>query len=216
MPQCAHSHRQHSPTRATNQKFLVFIRHPELQLKGCHSEPQLKECHVLNPYPEPQLKGYIMNHISRNTKKPTFEASPKPSRPRTLKASKLEAWSLHYCLALLLSHQAKHASRPPGGGHVPPGAKRLCTHWLCVYRLTELTLSPGATCSQPFLILSLSSGEAYLTVKRYTSSCAILVFSKAVDPCFTHLDSWESYLLSIIDTSIMPCDSYTTISLFRT
>jgi len=55
-PQPAHSHLQHSSTRATTQGFLVFIRHPEPQLKRCYSEPQLKEYHVLNPYPEPQLK----------------------------------------------------------------------------------------------------------------------------------------------------------------
>jgi len=55
-PQPTHSHRQPSPTRATTQEFLVFIRNPESQLKGCHSGPQPIECHMLNPYPEPQLK----------------------------------------------------------------------------------------------------------------------------------------------------------------
>jgi len=54
--QPAHSHQQHSPTRATTQRFLVFIRYAEPQLKGSHSRPQPIECHVLNPYPEPQLK----------------------------------------------------------------------------------------------------------------------------------------------------------------
>jgi len=49
----SHSHRQHSPTRATTQEFLVFILHPEPPLKICHSQPQLKECHLLNPYSEP-------------------------------------------------------------------------------------------------------------------------------------------------------------------
>jgi len=87
-PQLAHSHRQHSPTRATTQEFLVFICHPEPQLKKYHSEPQLKECHVLNSYPESQLKGYILSHNSKNTSKPTFEISPKPCRPRISKASK--------------------------------------------------------------------------------------------------------------------------------
>jgi len=56
-PQPAHSH---SPTRATTQELLVFIRLPEPQLKRCYSEPQLKEYHVINPYPEPQLKEYHM------------------------------------------------------------------------------------------------------------------------------------------------------------
>jgi len=66
-PQCAHSHRQHSPTQATTQEFLMFIRHPEPQLKRCYSKPQLKEYHVLNPYPEPQLQGYVPSHNSRDT-----------------------------------------------------------------------------------------------------------------------------------------------------
>ena len=74
-PQQAHSHRQHSQTRATTQEFLVFFCYLEPQLKGHHSEPQLRECHVFNPYPEPQLKGYILSHNSRNTNKPTFEVS---------------------------------------------------------------------------------------------------------------------------------------------
>jgi len=55
-PQPAHSHRQHSPTRATTQRFLVFIRYPEPQLKGSHFGPQPIECHVLNPHPGPQPK----------------------------------------------------------------------------------------------------------------------------------------------------------------
>jgi len=65
--QLTHSHRQHSPTQATTQGFLLFICHPEPQLKRCHFEPQRKECHVFNPYPEPQLKGYVPSHNSRNT-----------------------------------------------------------------------------------------------------------------------------------------------------
>jgi len=48
--------------------------HPEPQLKRCYSEPQLEEYHVLNTYPEPQLKGYVLSHNSRNTSNPTFKA----------------------------------------------------------------------------------------------------------------------------------------------
>jgi len=90
-PQRVHSHQQHWLTRATTQEFLVFICHPEPQLKRCHSEPQ--------------LKGYVSSHNSRNTSKPTFEISPKPCRPRTFKASKL-LLPHQYCLALLTSRQA--------------------------------------------------------------------------------------------------------------
>ncbi|QCE04171.1 hypothetical protein DEO72_LG8g2204 [Vigna unguiculata] len=69
-----HSYRPHSPTRATTQGVLVFIRHPEPQLTRCYSEPQLQEYHVLNPYPEPQLKGYVPSPNSRNSSNLTFEA----------------------------------------------------------------------------------------------------------------------------------------------
>jgi len=40
-------------------------------------EPQIKEYNVLNPYPEPQLKGYVSGHNSRNTSNPTFKAITK-------------------------------------------------------------------------------------------------------------------------------------------
>ena len=59
---------------SSTQGFLVFICHPEPQLKRCYSEPQLKEYHVLNPYPEPQPKGYVLSHNTRNTNNPTFKA----------------------------------------------------------------------------------------------------------------------------------------------
>ncbi|QCD83534.1 hypothetical protein DEO72_LG2g3880 [Vigna unguiculata] len=57
-PKLAYSYRQYSPIRATTQGFLVFLRHPK---------PQLKECHVFNPYLESQLKGYVPSYNSRNT-----------------------------------------------------------------------------------------------------------------------------------------------------
>ena len=103
----------------------MFVRHPEPQLKRCHSEPQLKECHVLNPYPEPQFNGYVSSHSSRNTSKLTFEVSPKPCRPCTLKTSKTPSCCNTCRLALLTRHQALSASRSPSEGHIPPGAKRL-------------------------------------------------------------------------------------------
>ena len=133
--QHAHSHRQHSPTWATTQDFLVFIRHPEPQLKRCHSEPQLKECHMLNPCPEPQLKGYVPSHNSRNTSKPTFKVSSKSCRPHTSKTS-ITLLPHQYHLALLMSRQAQQAFRPPGGGHILLGAKHLCNHCPCNYRQT--------------------------------------------------------------------------------
>jgi len=100
---------------------------------------------MLNPYPEPQLKGYVPSHNSRNTSKPTFEISPKPCRPHPSKASKTQAIPMHYRLTLLLIHQAKFASRPPGGGHVLLGATRLEAHWRCRHRLAGPHSLSGAT-----------------------------------------------------------------------
>ncbi|QCD89526.1 hypothetical protein DEO72_LG4g472 [Vigna unguiculata] len=54
-----HNQHTHTGTLANpshNSKFLVFIRYPESQLEGSHFGPQPIECHVLNPYPKPQLK----------------------------------------------------------------------------------------------------------------------------------------------------------------
>jgi len=57
-PQLKDFPRVHPLSRATTKGFLVFI--------NC-LEPQLKECHVFNPYLEPQLKWYVPSHKSRNT-----------------------------------------------------------------------------------------------------------------------------------------------------
>ncbi|QCE00096.1 hypothetical protein DEO72_LG7g1382 [Vigna unguiculata] len=67
-----------------NSRFLVFVRHPEPQLKRCYSEQQLKEYHVLNPYPEPQLKGYVPSHNSRNSNNLTSKALPEAFSPEQL------------------------------------------------------------------------------------------------------------------------------------
>jgi len=74
-PQLTHSHRQHSPTRATTQEFLVFIHHLEPQLKRCHSYPQLKE------YPTSWPLRYhqsLVNHAhpSEQITSPTSTLSP--------------------------------------------------------------------------------------------------------------------------------------------
>jgi len=91
----------------------VFICHPEPQLKRCDSEPQLKEYHVLNPYPEPQLKGYVPSHNSRNTSNPTFEASPKSLVDHAYRVNNTN-------IAVV-----KSSSR----GHVLLGAARFQTAW---------------------------------------------------------------------------------------
>ena len=84
-PQPAHSHRQYSPTRATTQEFLVFLRQPEPQLKRCDSVPQLKEYHMLNPYPEHNSRNTtcltpIPSHNSKDTFRDTTQGTP-ASRP---------------------------------------------------------------------------------------------------------------------------------------
>jgi len=51
----------------------VFIRYPEPQLKGRHFEPQLRECHVLNPYPKQQLKGIRSEPQLKEHQQPTLK-----------------------------------------------------------------------------------------------------------------------------------------------
>jgi len=154
----------------------VFICHPEPQLKRCHFESQLKECHVLNLYPKSQLKGYVRSHNSRNTSKPTFEVSPKPCRSRISKACKtLLPQQSH--LALLTSRQAQSASKPFGGGYVPPGAKRHCTPCLFRYCLARLLLPPSATHSCCPLNLPLLLGGSHTTARRHTNTHAVLVLA---------------------------------------
>jgi len=109
--------------RHNTHTYIGNTRQPEPQLKICHFEPQFQEYHVLNPYPEPQLKGYVLSHNSRNYNKSTFEKSSKLCRPSSSKTSKNTIRLLRHCLVLLLSHQAKFDSKPPGKGHIPPGAR---------------------------------------------------------------------------------------------
>jgi len=118
-------HNQHTHTGSTGQPELnsrVPYVHPpsRAQLEGCHSEPQLKECHMLNPYPE-------LN--SRDTFQATTQGTPasRPLRyPRSLvdhaHHSKQDTNLLQQNrLALLMRRQPLSASRPPSRGHVPPG-----------------------------------------------------------------------------------------------
>jgi len=66
-----------------------------------------RECHVLNPYPEPQLKRYVLSHNSRNTSKSTFEITQKPCRPCKSQASK--APMLHKIAWLILRSARRNA-----------------------------------------------------------------------------------------------------------
>jgi len=68
---------------------------------------------MLNPYPDPQLKGYVLSHNSRNTNKLTFEISPKSCRPRTSRKANILS-------ALAISPSATLES---------PGASRFQTAW---------------------------------------------------------------------------------------
>jgi len=117
-PQPAYSHLQHSPTRA-QLKSSSCSSAILSSTRGMSFRAQLKECHVLNPYPELNSRDTF-----RATTQGTFKVSPKPCRPHTSKATQTPLPQQHR-LALLTSCQAHHASEPPGGGHVSPGAKRL-------------------------------------------------------------------------------------------
>ncbi|QCD89590.1 hypothetical protein DEO72_LG4g536 [Vigna unguiculata] len=113
-----YSHLQHSPTRA-QLKSSSCSSAILSSTRGMSFRAQLKECHVLNPYPELNSRDTF-----RATTQGTFKVSPKPCRPHTSKATQTPLPQQHR-LALLTSCQAHHASEPPGGGHVSPGAKRL-------------------------------------------------------------------------------------------
>ena len=66
-----HDHRQSQADRVslTNNTYKINTSY-KAHLYSLMS----KEYHVLNPYPEPQLKGYVPSHNSRNTNNPTFKA----------------------------------------------------------------------------------------------------------------------------------------------
>jgi len=58
--------------------MLVFIHHPEPELKRCHFEPQLKECHMFSLHPESQLKGYHFEpRLKECSSKVHLKVSPK-------------------------------------------------------------------------------------------------------------------------------------------
>jgi len=108
-------HHQRTLTYNTRQPELnsrVSRVHPpsRAQLEGYHFELNSRNATCLTPIPsstqgicfEPQLKGYILSHNSRNTNKPTFKISAKPCRPRTSKASQTPLPQQHR-LALLTS-----------------------------------------------------------------------------------------------------------------
>jgi len=167
----------------------VFIRHPEPQLKRCYSEPQLKEYHVLNPYPEPQLKGYVSSHNSRNSSNLTSKHYQKLCR------TPYEVQQLG--LTAAKSPSGGHvplgatASRPPGGGHVPPGAKRLKLYSLINYRLAGQTPPPGATASYTLAWRNTPHRQAPSDIQTYcTVATAWRVESRRQAPSQNVVTCW--------------------------
>ena len=122
-PQPAHSHRQNSPTRAQLKGSSCSSAIPS-STRGVSFRAQLKECHVLNPYPK-------LN--SRDTFWATTQRTP-ASRPIRFHRSLVDHATNTSNETSLCYHQiAWHCSRgvrccrfrSPGGGRVPPSAKRL-------------------------------------------------------------------------------------------
>jgi len=106
---------------------------------------------VLNPYPKPQLKGYVPSHNSRNpASRPTRYHQSIVDHAHQ-KQTKLMPF--HHRVALLRSRYAKIASRSLSGGHVPLGAKHLWCHYFCKYRLAGQPLPPSATHFNTLLVL---------------------------------------------------------------
>jgi len=129
-PQPAHSHQQHSPTRA--------------QLEGCHSEPQLKECHMLKPYPE-------LN--SRDMFQATTQGTP-TSRPLRYSRSLVDHayYSKHNTnllqqnrLALLMRRQELPVFMNAWRGSRTAKRKHAFDAHACSYRLARHSSLPGAT-----------------------------------------------------------------------
>ncbi|QCE06841.1 hypothetical protein DEO72_LG9g1855 [Vigna unguiculata] len=105
-------------TRQPELNSRVPCVHPpsRAQLEGCHSKPQLKQCHVLNLYPE-------LN--SRDKFRATTQGTP-ANRPLRYHRSLVDHahHSKHNTnlqqqnpLALLMRRQALPTSRLPGRGH---------------------------------------------------------------------------------------------------
>jgi len=82
---------------------------------------------------------------------------------------------LCYRLTLLPSRQAKLAFRQPGGGtcRQAPSASDAT---MCRYRLAGRPSPPGITLFRASMIGYLPLGESTTTARRYTNTCALLVF----------------------------------------
>jgi len=96
----------------------------------------------------------ILSHNSRNT--PAFDpwdiaqSLVDHTHPKQVKH---DVCFIKNHLALYTSRQAQKASRPPGGGHVLPGAKCLWCYCFHKHRLVGQPLSPGATRFNSLLVL---------------------------------------------------------------
>ena len=149
-------------------------RQPELQLKSSscssvipgHNSRYVIPSHnwrnttCFNPYPEPQLKEHQQSHLWSITKS-LIDHAYRINNPRLQQQNRLAGDTYRQVLP---------ASRPPSGGHVPQGTKRLknsqcCrhrlaeppslprawvldAHWCSWYRLAESSLPPSATLFQ--------------------------------------------------------------------
>ncbi|QCE04451.1 hypothetical protein DEO72_LG8g2487 [Vigna unguiculata] len=127
--------------------MFMFICYLEPQLKGCHSQPKLKECHVFTLYLEPQLNGYC-------------------SEPQLKE---------HSSKSIFKSRQMKFNYRPPSGSPLSPNTRHIYSHCLYGYRLAEQTSLPGATRPYCLLELQLSSGGTNVIARRHISTHAVLV-----------------------------------------
>jgi len=101
---------------SSTQGFLMFICHPEPQLKRCYSEPQLKEYHALNPLSRATTQGYVLSSTQGTPTIPPLKHHQKPCRSRLQNQQPKVA-------------AAKSASR----GHVLPCAASSQTAWWDAY-----------------------------------------------------------------------------------
>ena len=129
----------------------------------------LEECDVLNPYPELNPRG---------TFRATTQGTPAswPLRyPRSavnhVHQSKHNTNLLQQNrLALPTRRQALPASKPPGGGRIPSGAKRLLPYYLYNYHLVEHPSPLGASHHIELLEQWLSLDRLNSAARRHTST----------------------------------------------
>ncbi|QCE03592.1 hypothetical protein DEO72_LG8g1617 [Vigna unguiculata] len=132
----------HSPTRAQLKGSLCPSAIPS-STRGMSFRAQLEECHVLNPYPELNSRDTF-----RATTQGTTTNQPLKHHYSIVdhahQGKRITHLLQHHRLAQPMRHQAQQASKPPGGGRVSSGIRRLRKCHYYRHRLVGLPSPLGA------------------------------------------------------------------------